>query len=893
MSAFKQDTLLKSLISLDELVIYNAPLLLVDTISSNRNVYPEDEVIRMIEVYKAITNKVEPTYRYMLIRHPKIIDENKEVNGLTLDISDISYEKVAGWLEDIWYDEKDKVVYGNVKVLNTENGLIIRYLYEKGYPIGFSVRLSFSSVETKMDDDGNPYYVKRGLVLHGFDFVINPSFVFTWIRKDVSGIHAMQGKISNVEQKAIVDDLVNMYKISVEQAQNIYKVMENLYKEFINASQENNTDKLFQHVSSIIRKNDENVEKMQKNNTVMEFNVNNLELEKLAIKKEKLELEIEKLEKEYERKLKEYSSIEKEIEELQSRKSEILGKIENSNIELEFLISKITRYREKLEELERKIAELQELKKSLEVVVKHGDKEFSLENPPKIRIVPVEEKVSYTGWGKIDKNKLRKLIYLSQDKEVIEECFALVRDYENLEEYKYPHHELIESEDENYDFDLVLNVNGLRTAYIFVNGFAGRHLSPDEKEKILNHLKKHYKELKENDIIDKLPASLESKNSIFKFDVDYNGLDEITPEDAIIFESIENVLRVAVENRKLVVSEDIMEKGFVYTINNDTIQDVYNLIMESIIASIKESLNVEENENEDNISVEQVNPYINDKVRKEYTLDDLVRIVEKYQREKDDVEEIDENELRRKIAIGIKNNDIDVMLLIYNAILYDILGELEEDEIVNMNALLDDIKESIIKTIKKLVLELQNEDFEIINEDELKEVNEMIENLKLNPKLNKNVEKVREEEEEEVMNEKLEEQDMEEREEEAGEERTMDERDEMIAKLIQENIINKALLRLALAGYKEEDLNRFIDMVDEAFKDVNEIDVKEYEAKINKLLERFMKENTASDNEVNPVAEDELEMESKRKGKFNIESKVANYRKTDDRIRKILELMLE
>lgn len=131
MGIFKQDTLLKSLISLDELVIYNAPLLLVDTISSNRNVYPEDEVIRMIEVYKAITNKVEPTYRYMLIRHPKIIDENKEVNGLTLDISDISYEKVAGWLEDIWYDEKDKVIYGNVKILNTENGLIIRYLYEK------------------------------------------------------------------------------------------------------------------------------------------------------------------------------------------------------------------------------------------------------------------------------------------------------------------------------------------------------------------------------------------------------------------------------------------------------------------------------------------------------------------------------------------------------------------------------------------------------------------------------------------------------------------------------------------------------------------------------------------------------------------------------------------
>lgn len=715
----------------------------------------------------------------------------------------------------------------------------------------------------------------------------------------------MQGKISNMEQRFIVNDLVNMYKISAEQAQNIFNTIESLYKEFINTSQENDANELLQDVSSIIKKQDNYTKETQKNNITMEQNIKDLELEKLTIKKEKLELEIEKLEKEYEKKLQEYSSVESKINELQNRGSELTAKIENSNIELEFLISKITRYREKLEELERKIAELQELKKSLEVVVKHGDKEFSLENPPKIRIVPVKEKISYSSWGKVDKNKLRKLIYLSQNKEVINECFALVRDYENLEEYKYPHHELVESESKDYDFDLVLNINGLRTAYIFVNGFAGRHLSPEEKQEIINHLKKHYKELKENNIIDKIPTGLSSESSIFKFDIDYSNLNELTLEDSIIFESIENILKVAIESGKLNVSEDIVNSGFVYSISNDTIYDVYNLIMESIISSIKENLDIENDENDNTISIEQVNSYINDKVRREYTLDDLIRIVGNYQKEKDDTVELDEDKIRRQLIIGIKNNDIDVMLLIYNAIMYDILDGIDEGDVININGLLDDIKDAIMKSIRKISFELKDEDFETMDEEEIKEVDEMIESLKLNPKLNKNTEEVVNDEVRETTNKPYEEQTLEtgeEREEmedgnedneNENKENVMDERDEMLAKLMQENIINKALLRLALAGYKEEDLNRFIEIVNKEFENVNEIDVKEYETKINELLERFMKEQNTSDNEVNPVAEDELEMESKRKGKFSIENKVAGYKSTDNRIKKILDLMLE
>jgi len=154
--------------------------------------------------------------------------------------------------------------------------------------------------------------------------------------------------------------------------------------------------------------------------------------------------------------------------------------------------------------------------KGREVSVELFGKTYNEENRPKIRIVPPSEKVSTKAWGDIPKLPIRKAVWLSKDKKVISEAFGVLdegweNDYTQL---KYPHHELQPSDVDGYDLDLVININGLRTAMLFALGRAGMYLTPEQKRKLGRHLMKHYRELVKAGVVEDIPDGIKTLSSV-------------------------------------------------------------------------------------------------------------------------------------------------------------------------------------------------------------------------------------------------------------------------------------------------------------------------------------------------------------------------------------------
>lgn len=851
--------------NLDELIIENVPLLLVDTISSNRNYYPKEEVIKAIEFYNKLCDKVDPTYRYMLIRHPKIIERSEFDNGLKLDISDISYEKVAGWLEKVYYDEKDNVVYGDVKVLNTKDGLIVRYLYEKGFPIGFSVRLAYMESEEAIDENHEKYYIKKGLIINGWDFTINPSFVFTWIKKDERGTDIIK-RIKNqkvdseksihlvLDEKNIEVELKTKFHVNIEQAKLLSKEIVSL----VNNINENKKIKNNSVKKEVKMDNEKDIY----NKTFEKM----FELEKMALKKERLDLEIKKLEQSKSEIEEELKRLYEELEKKHNKISEVNKELEIKENELIITIGKIDRYKDLIENLEKNIQEktekLSEIEKILKekeeveqkrikdgsLVVKYKDKEFSLSNPPKIKVV--KDKISEKSWGNIDKTTLRKLLYLTQDKDLIYETFGIVEDINDYSTYKYPHHELVESEDEKYDFELVLNTNGLRTALVFATGFAGRFLTKDKKEELGKHLLHHYEYLKKERYIEEIPPSLNSllgkKTNVEIFiKADDELLNEIREEDKIILEKTHDLLLSLIDNE--IIKVEGFENFESIEIELPAISKLVNVMSKQFIHIIQENINDENYQVEQNTEME------------EYVEEDLIMNISNALRYYYDNNESGKSVIDR---LEFDINDINAL----TNYLKDVFTKQSLEKVLEVSNI---IKEAIVfKTLNEEFIDLDSPTAFIV---ELRKANEII--LELAKYFRNELE-----EDVEIKEELLEEPTLEPEKDyvildknDVSEEMSKpikDNKQDINIDFLKENLINKAIIQMFMNKASENDVNKFLQLIENDIKDKEEITLEEFKGIVDKNLNMVLKElkNNKEDFSVESIEKIE------RKGNAMVES---------------------
>lgn len=111
------------------------------------------------------------------------------------------------------------------------------------------------------------------------------------------------------------------------------------------------------------------------------------------------------------------------------------------------------------------------------------------------------KKVSDKKWSEVDKTALKSFV-LQKGKAYVEEAFLVVPDPELKSTWKFPHHEA----DGN---DLILNRGGVIAAWASLMGARQKpNLSPEQKLKAAKHLLKHYRVLKQQELVDEIPQEL-------------------------------------------------------------------------------------------------------------------------------------------------------------------------------------------------------------------------------------------------------------------------------------------------------------------------------------------------------------------------------------------------
>ena len=501
------------------------PILLCDKLGVNKKIYPCEVVKRAIENYKDLI-KVDGTYKYVFFKHPKT---NLDA---TIDI-------IAGAIQDIYVDEDKKIVYADIDLFPTKEGEIILFLLKNGYVVGLSIRgkASFDEKDYQLTNEKIiKVKVVKDLSLEGVDFVVFPSYMITQVSKE-----NIESENNIFEQSQDKNTLKFPSEISCELFGNCldylidvkdekiydFKEFEKTLEQILSSDtyQIEDISKTFKNsknfVSNQVKKEVKSMETKDKN--LLELEVKKLELEKtkLETEVEKLKSQLETLKKEYENVREQSEKVEKDLEVKKAIIQELLKKeeqiktLEQTKEQLEREIQELEQKKEELEQLkekkEEKVNVLEQVKEGEYVVVNCCGKKFDNDNPPKLRVVDIKETISTKRWGEIDHDITRKLVWLSQDKELASKVFGVIRNgMKHWRDLKYPVYEHRKSEKGDYDVDLVLNLNGLRTALIFALGRAGQNLSKKEKSHLFRWLYEKYKELKDAEIIDEIPQILET-----------------------------------------------------------------------------------------------------------------------------------------------------------------------------------------------------------------------------------------------------------------------------------------------------------------------------------------------------------------------------------------------
>ena len=176
---------------------------------------------------------------------------------------------------------------------------------------------------------------------------------------------------------------------------------------------------------------------------------------------------------------------------------------------------------EKVEQITKK---LEEMKKEIEETETSETEQFTDEDlteeeqvdeevekqdaKPKIRINKTD--VDYTPWSKVNKIRIRNILYKAGDKTAINEMYGVVRSYERMTDWGFPHH-ILKQVDKN-TYEMILSYTGLMAAYKAYRGArgGGTALTSEEKRKLRNHLRKHFRYLIQIGEYEEMPEGLKA-----------------------------------------------------------------------------------------------------------------------------------------------------------------------------------------------------------------------------------------------------------------------------------------------------------------------------------------------------------------------------------------------
>lgn len=145
---------------------------------------------------------------------------------------------------------------------------------------------------------------------------------------------------------------------------------------------------------------------------------------------------------------------------------------------------------------------------------------------PTLEIVGADVEVDETPWGEVNKVELKNTIKAAVDESddnnvIVDEVFALVKSYDKIADWQWPHHIVKEGQ-------VILNVNGLKTAALFLlKPNSSKNLTTDERTSIATHLLRHYDELK-MDKPDKLNKLAEGKESCIVINIKDDEIKEFS-----------------------------------------------------------------------------------------------------------------------------------------------------------------------------------------------------------------------------------------------------------------------------------------------------------------------------------------------------------------------------
>lgn len=129
------------------------------------------------------------------------------------------------------------------------------------------------------------------------------------------------------------------------------------------------------------------------------------------------------------------------------------------------------------------------------------------EDEKKVKITINTKEVDFTPWSKVNKPKLKRILMQSGNKKAIKECFGIVRSFERMGDWKFPHHNLIKIDDNTYE--LVLSYTGLIAAYKALRGARSKPLiTPEERKDLKKHLIRHFEYLVRIGEYEEVPESL-------------------------------------------------------------------------------------------------------------------------------------------------------------------------------------------------------------------------------------------------------------------------------------------------------------------------------------------------------------------------------------------------
>jgi len=180
---------------------------------------------------------------------------------------------------------------------------------------------------------------------------------------------------------------------------------------------------------------------------------------------------------------------------------------------------------EKIEEkVEQDTEKIEEMKKEVEETETSEAEQFTDEDlteeeqvdeevekqdaKPKIRINKTD--VDYTPWSKVNKIRIRNILYQSGNKTAINEMYGVVRSYERMTDWGYPHHILKQVAENTYE--MILSYTGLMAAYKAMRGArgGGRNLTEEERRKLKAHLRKHFRYLIQIGEYEEMPEGLKA-----------------------------------------------------------------------------------------------------------------------------------------------------------------------------------------------------------------------------------------------------------------------------------------------------------------------------------------------------------------------------------------------